>query len=70
MNLSISALALSLVVMAGPSVDGSAPRAGICGLPDGPAYYAFELFTTKNIPGTGLAKGIVEPPRPDAADPR
>jgi hypothetical protein len=27
---------------------------------DGPPYYAFELFSTKNIPGTGLAKGTVE----------
>ena len=27
---------------------------------DGPPYYAFELVTTKNIPGTGLAKGTVE----------
>lgn len=26
----------------------------------GPEYYAFELFTTKNIPGTGLAKGTAE----------
>lgn len=27
---------------------------------DGPPYYAFELVTTKNIPGTGLAIGTVE----------
>ena len=27
---------------------------------DGPPYYAFELFTTKNIPGTGLARGTVD----------
>ncbi len=26
----------------------------------GPAYYAFELITTKNIPGTGLAKATAE----------
>ena len=26
----------------------------------GPPYYAFELVTTKNIPGTGLATGTVE----------
>jgi hypothetical protein len=31
---------------------------GFCA--DGPPYYAFELFTTKNIPGTGLATGTVE----------
>lgn len=27
---------------------------------EGPAYYAFELVTTRNIPGTGLAKGQVD----------
>ncbi len=32
----------------------------VCTPADGPAYYAFELFTTKNIPGTGLAKGLAE----------
>lgn len=26
----------------------------------GPPYYAFQLYTTKNIPGTGLAKGTVD----------
>jgi hypothetical protein len=26
----------------------------------GPPYYAFELYTTKNIPGTGLATGTVD----------
>ena len=30
----------------------------------GPEYYAFELFTTKNIPGTGLATGRVETAAP------
>ena len=28
-----------------------------CAAPDGPAYYAIDLFTTKNVPGTGLASG-------------
>lgn len=27
---------------------------------EGPPYYSFELVTTKNIPGTGLATGTVE----------
>ena len=31
-----------------------------CVAPSGPEYYAFELFTTKNIPGTGLAKGYAD----------
>lgn len=28
-----------------------------CVAADGPAYYAIDLFTTKNVPGTGLATG-------------
>jgi hypothetical protein len=31
-----------------------------CAAGDGPAYYALELFTTKNVPGTGLATGTAE----------
>jgi hypothetical protein len=31
-----------------------------CTVPAGPEYYAIELFTTKNIPGTGLARGRAE----------
>jgi hypothetical protein len=34
--------------------------AATCVPADGPAYYAFELFTTKNIPGTGLGTGSAE----------
>lgn len=26
----------------------------------GPSYYAFDLYTTRNIPGTGLARGRVD----------
>ena len=33
---------------------------GTCAPPLGPDYYAFELFTTRNIPGTGLAKAMAE----------
>jgi len=29
-------------------------------VPPGPEYYAFELFTTRNVPGTGLARGFAE----------
>ena len=45
---------------------GRAPKAyapadaPACAAPVGPEYYAFELFTTKNIPGTGLAKGYAD----------
>lgn len=31
-----------------------------CAAGDGPTYYALDLFTTKNVPGTGLATGIAE----------
>jgi hypothetical protein len=34
--------------------------ASVCATTAGPEYYAFELYTTRNIPGTGLAKGIAE----------
>lgn len=32
----------------------------VCALPAGPEYYSFGLFTTKNVPGTGLALGQAE----------
>lgn len=32
----------------------------MCVAPAGPEYYAFGLFTTKNVPGTGLAEGQAE----------
>jgi hypothetical protein len=48
----------SLILLAATSA--AQPPAPACMLPDGPPYYAFELFTTKNIPGTGLAKGTVD----------
>jgi len=44
-----------------PGLSASEARAGFCSIdPDPPAYYAFELVTTKNVPGTGLAKGVSE----------
>lgn len=39
----------------------TAPSAtAVCAPSPGPEYYAFELFTTRNIPGTGLARGRAE----------
>jgi hypothetical protein len=40
----------------------SAPLATlpVCAVAPGPEYYAFELYTTRNIAGTGLAKGLAE----------
>jgi len=37
---------------------GSLPA--VCTVAEGPKYYAFDLITTKNIPGTGLAVGLAE----------
>lgn len=36
------------------------PTASVCAIAPGPEYYAFELHTTRNVPGTGLAKGLAE----------
>ena len=55
----------TLLTMAVAALAGVAPHAASvtaaarCSAP-GPGYYAFELVTTRNLPGTGLAKGIVE----------
>ncbi len=43
--------------MADPATSG---ELSICGAPAGPEYYAFELVTTRNVPGTGLAEGRAE----------
>ena len=37
---------------------GSLPPA--CTVAEGPEYYAFDLVTTRNIPGTGLATAVAE----------
>ncbi len=37
---------------------------GFC-TPEGPAYYALELVTTRNIPGTGVARAIADVSLPD-----
>lgn len=45
-------------------VGGAASHPGLpapaCAITTGPEYYAFELYTTRNIPGTGLAEGLAE----------
>ena len=48
----------SLALWAAP--DAGARTATACLLAAGPEYYAFELFTTKNVAGTGLAEGHAE----------
>lgn len=42
------------------SADARSRTAAMCVPPAGPEYYAFGLFTTKNVPGTGLALGQAE----------
>jgi hypothetical protein len=43
------------------SLFGASPASGSdAWCSDGPPYYAFELYTTRNIPGTGLARGTVD----------
>jgi len=55
----------SVIVLAGAGA-ASGPTPGFCTPePDPPEYYAFPLVTTKNIPGTGLAKGTAEITVPD-----
>lgn len=61
-NLPLAAALLALSAMGGPTApDAEAHRAaGVCNAANGPEYYAFELFTTRNIPGTGSAKALAE----------
>ncbi len=40
-----------------PTMLGVHPSAGVCVAPAGPEYYALDLVTTRNIPGTGRATG-------------
>ncbi|MDG2283160.1 MAG: hypothetical protein P8L45_08550 [Longimicrobiales bacterium] len=47
-------------VLSGAEAGASLPHAPAAVCTDGSSYYAFELVTTKNIPGTGLATGAVE----------
>jgi len=64
---SIVTLLAALGSLAAPS-PADAPAAQTAAAPaplaacqaPGPEYYAFELYTTKNIPGTGLARGTVD----------
>jgi len=44
----------------GAMPESPARAAPVCLAAAGPDYYAFGLFTTKNVPGTGLAEGRAE----------
>ncbi len=48
---------LTLALATPSGVDAVVP--GLC-MAEGPEYYAFELVTTRNIPGTGLATGTAQ----------
>lgn len=53
----ISSLVALVGVDAPPDVDRPDASPPPCAVAEGPAYYAIGLFTTKNVPGTGLATG-------------
>lgn len=56
---------LAVFALASPTpVWDSGP--GSC-TPEGPPYYALELVTTRNIPGTGIARAIADVSLPDAS---
>jgi hypothetical protein len=51
----------SMVVAGLPSACAPAPLPGTRPLPPlGPEYYAIELFTTRNVPGSGYARGFAD----------
>lgn len=43
-----------------PALADPEPAPRVCEVLEGPEYYAFELFTTRNVPGTGAAKARAE----------
>jgi len=51
----LSIVALAALGPMGPTAPDALP---VCRPADGPAYYAIELFTTKNVPGSGYASGM------------
>ncbi|MDH3269757.1 MAG: hypothetical protein OEN56_00400 [Gemmatimonadota bacterium] len=63
----LGSLTPAFPVMAGPALSArevlpsrELAVASFCIVPTGPEYYAFDLFATRNIPGTGLAIGRAE----------
>jgi hypothetical protein len=52
----LGALGLPATTPSDPVVEASVP----CVAPAGPEYYAVELYTTKRVPGTGLARGVAD----------
>lgn len=55
---------VTILMLAGllgsPTAAFSDVGAPMCAAPAGPEYYAFELFTTRNVPGSGLADARAE----------
>ncbi len=59
---------LAIFAIASPtSVTIWAGGPGLCTPDEGPAYYALELLTTRNIPGTGVARATAEVSLPSAS---
>lgn len=48
---------LTILASLGPLVATDHP---VCMLPDGPPYYAIDLVTTRNVPGSGYASGTAD----------
>ena len=48
----------SFAGLAAPPLAAALPP--VCSTADGPEYYAIELVTTKNVPGSGYATGVAE----------
>jgi len=51
--------AVAILATGGSTPNPDTGSAAVCRV-IGPDYYAIELFTTKNVPGTGLAKGVAD----------
>ena len=61
--LTLFTIALPVAAVAAPAWSGGPESCAI----EGPAYYAFALVTTRNIPGTGLARATAEVSVPTAS---
>ena len=60
--ISAALLPVVLVTLAGPPVEAAPATPGSAALPTcaPPEYYAIELVTTRNIPGTGYSRGTAD----------
>lgn len=62
------AVAFGVPASGAPAAVSSGPAPGIaCAASAGPPYYSISLATTRNVPGTGLARGTAEVALPAAS---